>query len=508
VCVSRLLGAITLACCFVVPVLADTPARAAEELGELEEPGQIERLPIDESGQEPDDSVAPTSDPPPGEPDPEPEEEVDPGEATAILPDSEAIDDTIEEDEEAGEATSGEADASESPSEAKPKPEPQWTIRWQNAFIVERDDDARYQFLFGGRIQNDWGGYVPDHDLEREFGGEGSGTQFRRARLYFQGQFFRYGFFKAEYDFSSRSDGTSFSDVYAGLNLPRLGLLRFGYFKEPFTLQFQNSSNFISFNERSGSSALNPGRNSGIMLNGNFLIRDSTYALAFMRRTDDVGEGFSSNEDYHLTGRLTGLPYFEDGGARLLHIELGYSHQFADERTGTTYEQGAANDFAPSLVDTGSLKVDDVDLFNAGFAAIEGPLSIQSEFTLSMPRGKISQDPVFWGAYAELSWWLTGEHRRYLRGRGVFSRVVPNRRFDPEKGRWGAVEIATRYSWLDLTSDGIRGGTLGEWSLAVNWTLFSNLRMSNNYVFSHTRDRAGKASGDAHSFVTRISVDF
>jgi len=352
--------------------------------------------------------------------------------------------------------------------------------------------------------------YGPDHDLESEseFEGEGTGTKFRRARLYFQGQFFRYGFFKAEYDFSGRSEGTSFSDVYAGLNLPKIGLLRFGYFKEPFTLQFQNSSNFISFNERASTSALNPGRNSGVMLNGNFFIRDSTFALAFMRRTDDLGEGFSSKEDYHLTARLTGLPYFEDGGARLLHIELGYSHQFADKNIGTRYEQGAANDFATPLVDTEPLFVDNVDLFNAGFAVIEGPLSLQSEATLSMPNGEISEDPIFWGVYAELSWWLTGEHRRYLRGRGVFSRVVPNHRFDPEKGRWGAVEIATRYSWLDLSNDGIRGGTLGEWSFAINWVLFSNLRMSNNYVFSHTGDRAGTRSGNAHSWVTRFQIDF
>ncbi len=83
-------------------------------------------------------------------------------------------------------------------------------------------------------------------------------------------------------------------------------MLRVGHFKEPFSLQFQNSSNFISFNERSVLEVFDPGRNSGIMLNGNFLIRDSTYAIAFMRRTDDVGEGFSNKEDYHLTARVPG----------------------------------------------------------------------------------------------------------------------------------------------------------------------------------------------------------
>ena len=538
--------------------LASTPAWAADGLGELEEPGQPERRSIETSDsrnrgskeQELDvargERTTPTNDSDGKEelqpdeatsimPDGEAvdqtiiedkalvakeeapsEEEVHPEEATAILPDSEAVDESIQDGET---PVAKESSAAKSESRA-PAADPQWSIRWQNAFIVERVDDPGYQFLFGGRIQNDWGVYAPDSDLKSSFGGNGTGTKFRRARLYFQGQFFRYGFFKAEYDFSSGSDGTAFSDVYVGLNLPDIGLLRVGYFKEPFQLQFLESSNFISFNERAGSFALNPDRNSGIMLNGNFLIRDSTYSLAVMRRTDDIGEGFSSKEDYHITGRLTGLPYFEDGGARLLHIELGYSHQFADKNDGTQYEQSAANDFAPTLVDTGSLAVDNVDLFNAGFAVVQGPLSLQSEFTLSVPHGGIDADPVFWGAYAELSWWVTGENRRYLRGRGVFSRVVPKRRFDPKADQWGAVELAARYSWLDLSNDGIRGGTLAEWSFAINWVLFSNLRMSNNFVLSQTADRARTdaelvtdpelvaESGIAYSWVTRFQIDF
>ena len=301
-----------------------------------------------------------------------------------------------------------------------------------------------------------------------------------------------------------------FADVYTGLSgLPRIGLLRVGHFKEPFSLQFQNSSNFLSFNERAGIQAFSPRRNTGIMVNGNFFARDSAFAVSFTRRTDDFGDGFSNNEDYHLTARLTGLPYFEDGGKRLLHLELGYSHQFSDKNEGTRYTQQAGNDFSPTLVDTGTLPVDHVDLFNAGLAVVEGPLAFQAEATLTLPRdGLLEENPTFWGAYAELSYWLTGEHRRYLRGRGVFSRVVPNRRFDPEKGQWVGVEITTRYSWLDLTNDGIRGGTLGEWSFAINWLLFSNMHIANNYVLSSVRDRADVESGIAHSWVTRFQIDF
>jgi phosphate-selective porin OprO/OprP len=86
--------------------------------------------------------------------------------------------------------------------------------------------------------------------------------------------------------------------------------------------------------------------------------------------------------------------------------------------------------------------------------------------------------------------------------------VVPQKRFDPEKGEWGAVELAARFSWLDLSNDGIRGGTLAEGTFALNWVLFSNFRMSNNYVLSHTGDRPVTRSGFTHTWVTRFMIDF
>lgn len=526
---------------------------AAQPLGDLEEPGQVERLPVAESStgdsasakatQEPEEilpgseAVDPSLDEAPA---PEagaagddvlPAESGDsaaPAEAAAapeaeeILPGSEAVDPTIDEPKEP--AAPEQVAEPEKPEERAPKDpeqtdrvekvekaeapaEPQWQIRWQNAFVVERVDDPRFQFLFGGRVQNDWGVYQPDNDLKDEFGGDGNGTKFRRARLYFQGQFFRYGFFKVEYDFAG-DDGTDFQDVYMGLNLPNVGLIRVGHFKEPFSLEFQNSSNFIPFNERSPAFVFTPGRNTGFMLNRNLFLRNSALSVAFFRRTDELGEGFSDKEDYHLTIRLTGVPWYEENGARLLHLEMGYSHQFADEGEGTRYAIGAANDFSPNLVDTGTLAVDDVDLLNWGFAWVEHSLSLQSETTVSIPRDGINENPIFWGTYAEISWWITGEYRRYLRGRGVFSRVVPKSRFDPEAGNWGAFELATRYAWLDLSNDGIRGGTLSEWSLALNWVLFSNFRMNNNFVLSQAKDRAGTQSGLAYSWVTRFEIDF
>lgn len=499
----------------VITLPSTSVAEANSPDGELEEPGEIERLPPGETAASP--ATAAGDQGQEGEVASE-EESADPldpeeghaDEAIEILPDSEAIDETIIDDKPKEEPIDVPQEKAPDGTTSAPAPpqEPSWTIRWQNAFIVERTDDPSYQFLFGGRAQNDWGAYIPDNDVEQSFGGEGTGTKFRRARIYFQGRFFRLGFFKAEYDFSNSDEGTDFTDVYAGVSIPGIGLFRIGHFKEPFSLQFQNSSNFTSFNERAGVQAFSPERNTGMMLNGNFFARDSTYSIGFFRRTDDVGEGFSNSEDYRFTGRFTALPLYEEGGAKLVHLEFGYSHQFADESEGTQYGYEPGSTFAPNLVDTGILPVSNVDLFNLGIAVVNGPVSFQAEASLTVPYDGIDENPIFWGAYGELSWWITGERKRYLRGRGVFSRVVPQNRFNPEKGQWGGFEVATRLSWLDLSNGGIRGGTLGEWSIALNWVLFSNLRMSNNYVLSRSGDRPGLDSGIAHTWVTRFQLDF
>ena len=99
----------------------------------------------------------------------------------------------------------------------------------------------------------------------------------------------------------------------------------------------------------------------------------------------------------------------------------------------------------------------------------------------------------------------------------VPSESMPESRLPPLLGPGGAdegeatpvyLETALRYSWLDLSNDGIRGGWLEEWSLSLNWVLFSNLSVRNNYVLSRSGDRTGTLSGMAHSWVTRFQVDF
>jgi phosphate-selective porin OprO/OprP len=84
--------------------------------------------------------------------------------------------------------------------------------------------------------------------------------------------------------------------------------------------------------------------------------------------------------------------------------------------------------------------------------------------------------------------------------------VTLNKPFNPEAGDWGAWQIAARYSWIDLQDSGMNGGEEQNVTAALNWHLFSNLRMQFNYTYvdlDDTGDVLSNASGQIHAFQTR-----
>ena len=122
-----------------------------------------------------------------------------------------------------------------------------------------------------------------------------------------------------------------------------------------------------------------------------------------------------------------------------------------------------------------------------------------------------------WGAYAQASYFLTGENRRYKTSSGVWTYVEPNKPFNPFEGRWGAWEIAARYSYFDGDDQAINGGREQNVTAGVNWYLFSAVRLMLNYVWADVKDtgdadRSGfgftNASGNIHIIETRFQVEF
>lgn len=390
---------------------------------------------------------------------------------------------------------------------AAPAPSPRdFRVFWKDGPRFETADKA-FQLRLLGRIQNDWALLAPDDSLQDDPGianraGKGSGTEFRRARLGMAGTLYERFGFKAEYEFAGGQTGLR--DVYMEtLGLPWVGALRIGHFKEPFSLEELTSDSYTMFMERALPDAFTPMRNTGFQLANALLEQRMTWAFGAFRETNNQsGNGFSDEPLYHLTGRLTGTPWYDEDGRRLVHLGLSASHQFWDGQD-IEFRQFPEAHLAPNFVDTGDLPANGVTLLNPEFAAVVGPFSFQSEYLQTFVNGAADTgNPKFWGVYAQASWFATGESRPYVSSEGIFGRVIPSRNFDL-KGGPGAWELALRFSRIDLDQDGVEGGVLNDGTFGVNWYPNPSFRWTFNYVLGRLED-----VGWTNQFETRFQVDF
>jgi phosphate-selective porin OprO/OprP len=312
-----------------------------------------------------------------------------------------------------------------------------------------------------------------------------------------QGSVYKNMEYKLQADFAD--GGADLKDVYLGLTDLSIGKLRIGHFKEPFSLDELTSAKYITFLERGLPNAFAPSRNSGFMLHDTALGNRATWAVGLFRDTDDTGMDIDDG-GYNVTGRITGLPWYEDDGASLLHLGAAYSYRNPDD--SLRYRSRPETHLTDRFVDTLTFTSDQVDLLGLEAAWVEGPLSLQGEYVMASADLMGGSDPDFSGYYGQVSYFLTGEHRKYKASSAAFDRVKPRKNF-AQGGGCGAWELKARYSHIDLDSKTITGGELDDIAAGVNWYLNPNVRVMWDYIHADADDR-----GEADIVMMRCQVDF
>jgi phosphate-selective porin OprO/OprP len=382
------------------------------------------------------------------------------------------------------------------------------TWRWSNGIRFE-SADKQIKGKFGGRIQFDGNWFLGTKELKAANIETADGLEFRRARLFVSGDLYEDWFFKAQYDMAGKSSGTTdarpgFKDVYLGRR-DVLGSfdLQAGQFTEPFSLDEVTSSNNRTFLERALPNVFAPSRTDGVMLSD--MVCESVYWGAGVFRADTDGSGFAQSAgdgNYAVTTRVVFTPLYQDDGEELVHVGAGYSVRDTD---GVQFSQRPEAHLGPRLVDTGMLAADDLDIGNIELACVFGAVHAEAEYFMAdvgAPTGGMDADLD--GAYLQVGYFLTGESRPYKRSEGAFDRVVPNHDF--KKGGNGAMEIALRYSTLDL-NDGavVQGGELDDITLGFNWYFNPNMRLMFNYV--HGSFERGLTVEEIDAFLVRWQVE-
>jgi phosphate-selective porin OprO/OprP len=324
--------------------------------------------------------------------------------------------------------------------------------------------------------------------------------------------------FKAQYDFAGGD--ADFKDVWLGLQkIPYIGKFRIGQQKEPFSLEEQTSSNYITFLERGLPNVFSPSRNTGFLATNSHFDDRLTWGVGGFKESDDFGDSFSNRSDWNATARITGLPWVDEN--KLLHLGLSYSHQW---RSGwdnpVRYRQRPESHITDKrFVDTGEIPVDNINLLNPEIAFVWGPFSVQAEYFHSfvdVAGNEIKDEESepfpdenldFSGVYAYATFFLTGEIRPYKGGK--FGRVKPLHNFSFKDPGLGAFELAARYSYLDLSDETVDGGRESNWTAGLNWYLNPNTRMMFNYIKALVKQHGDMLDdGDADIFMTRFQIDF
>jgi phosphate-selective porin OprO/OprP len=121
-----------------------------------------------------------------------------------------------------------------------------------------------------------------------------------------------------------------------------------------------------------------------------------------------------------------------------------------------------------------------------------GPTQFAAEYQNSWMNREGDTQLHFHGAYAYLSYFLTGESMTWNRETGQLGPTTPFENFflvdtcnDGVEAGWGAWQVAVRGSYGDLSDDDVQGGEGESITFGLNWYWNSNARMQFNYIYGN-----------------------
>ena len=362
-----------------------------------------------------------------------------------------------------------------------------FTAKWGNGYKLS-SSDGEHSLKFGGRIMSD---YAIWNNGDETF----SGTEFRRVRFFNSGKVFGNMKYKLQLDFAG--GGVSFKDVYMEVAMPYAGNVKVGHFKEPFRLEALTSSKYITFMERALPIAFSPERNVGVMLHESFM-DDKLSIQAGLFREASSGNDKMIDDVRNITTRITFLPINNDNN--LLHLGAAFSSRSSSDDTYSVSSR-AENHLGTKLLDMDLDNVTGMNLMGAEMAFVMGSFSVQGEYVMNSVEAM--EDYSFSGYYGQVSYFLTGEKRKYKNSLAGFDRVKPNKNMKEGEGL-GAFELAARYSSMDLSE--AHAGTLNDITVGLNWYLNPCTRLMFNYVMGTLDDHG--VENTENTFQCRIQIDF
>ncbi|HKU79666.1 MAG TPA: porin [Rhodanobacteraceae bacterium] len=292
----------------------------------------------------------------------------------------------------------------------------------------------------------------------------------------------------AGYDFQARA----WVDNYLAVETPA-GRFRAGQFKTPVGWEDGNTSTSATlFLERAlPEQAVHEGRRVGVEWQRGIASKWLLQAAWFAR-----GDLNADADGTTIAGRAVFTPVRRTDA--VVHLGVSVSREERDSGAARVRARPEVALTPVRLVDTGALQgVDHIDRVGVEAGWLRGPLLVQAEYLTLRAQRPATSDFTSQGGYITAAWLLTGEAHGYKAS--GFTNPVPAR-------PWGAVELALRFSALDLDDGNVTGGREHDWTLGLNWYLGKHFKLQANYI------RAFSDRGDLHIdpriFALRAQVAF
>jgi len=293
-------------------------------------------------------------------------------------------------------------------------------------------------------------------------------------------------------DYSNSKNKLTLYDLRLDIPLPANITLSVGKQKEPISMSRLTTLVFLPMQERQAAEdAFLPARNYGVVLNSMYLKGRGTWAAGVFKNWIESDTTFHDTP-LQVTARVTGLPVLAEDESNLIHI--GFGMRYSDARQPVVGKTESEFYLSPVFVATPEIKAtqfltSDIELYWR-----KGPLLFGGEYIgnrLSVP----GTNPSPYGFNLTGAWSVTGEMRPYRKRSGIFDPLPVSKPVG--QGGWGALELAFRYSAINLNSGDLAGGEMKTTSAGATWWPSPRVQFSCNYryIILHRFDVKGNSSG-------------
>jgi phosphate-selective porin OprO/OprP len=224
--------------------------------------------------------------------------------------------------------------------------------------------------------------------------------------------------------------------------------------------------------------------------------------LGYFNDVASKGQSFSSYSSQEVA-RLAWLPVHSEEEGTLIH--LGFNFRYGKPVDGQLQLKSRPEAFiAPFFLDTGKFAASSSNSEGYEVYFRKRSLLFGSEYYFQHVDSPSTGNPMFHGGDVVATWLITGETRPYNTVGGYFKDIAPKRPvFSGGPGAWEAV---LRYSYTNLDSKNVHGGTFGRITPMVNWYLSENVRLEAAYGYGHLN--RFNLKGNTQFFQTRLQLQF